>query len=82
LLAQTMVTAANVKSIELLAQEPNANSIEVRSTKQKQLDDDVIQVLLREMQQYVDIWEPLLKNNMILLSVRKRRRDVMKILML
>jgi hypothetical protein len=77
-----MVTAANVKSIELLAQEPNANSIEVRSTKQKQLDDDVIQVLLREMQQYVDIWEPLLKNNMILLSVRKRRRDVMKILML
>jgi hypothetical protein len=77
-----MVTATNVKSIELLAQEPNANSIEVRSTKQKQLDDDVIQVLLREMQQYVDIWEPLLKNNMILLSVRKRRRDVMKILML
>ncbi len=35
LLAQTMLTTVNVKSIELLAQEPNANSIEVRSTKQK-----------------------------------------------
>jgi hypothetical protein len=39
--AQTMVTITNVKSIELPAQESNASSIEVRSTKQKQLDDDV-----------------------------------------
>jgi len=34
------------------------------------------------MQQYVDVWEPLLEKNMILLSVRRGRRNVMKILML
>jgi hypothetical protein len=38
---QTMIMITNVKSIILLAQEPNANSIEVRSIKQKQFDDDV-----------------------------------------
>jgi hypothetical protein len=31
----------NVQSIVLLAQEPNASSIEVKSTKQMQLHDDV-----------------------------------------
>ncbi len=38
---QTMTMTVNVQSIVLLAQEPNASSIEVKSTKQMQLHDDV-----------------------------------------
>jgi hypothetical protein len=38
---QTMVTIANVKSTELPTQKQNAIFIEVKSSKQKQLDDDV-----------------------------------------
>jgi hypothetical protein len=41
LITQTMIMTANVKSTVVLAQEPNASFIEVRSTKQKHLDDDV-----------------------------------------
>jgi hypothetical protein len=41
LLAQTMIMITNVKSTILHAQEPNASFIQVKSTKQKHLDDDV-----------------------------------------
>jgi hypothetical protein len=72
---------ANVKSTELPTQEPNASSIEVRSTKQKQLDDDVHTSPPKRNATICECVGTSTKKQHDSI-VSKRRRNVMRILML